>query len=478
MIAIKFGGSSLASADRIRGAVEIVRSELGRKPLVVVSALGDTTDRLLAAGEEALAGRVDPERIERPHRELVEQLGLRDVPIEPLLEQLAWLLRGVALIGELTGRTRDLLLSHGERLAARVVSAALASDGIPATAVDAWDAGLLTDSRHGGASPLPGIERRIDEALANREEVPVVTGFIARDERGDVTTLGRSGSDYTASILAAAVGADEVQIWTDVDGVMTCDPGLDDRAAGLPLLSFEEASELAYYGAAVLHPSTLVPAIRAGIPVRVLNTQKPADQGTLILDRGRRLDRIAKSVVYKEDVALITLASPRLTSSVELLALALARLAGRGIRIHTATTSEATVSLVTASGCDAELLEAARDDLAELGEVEIEKSKAIVCVVGEELAGAVGALEKIFGALSRSGIKAGMVSHSASEINVGLLVDEEEIEPTVRALHDLLLASGETDEPSISEQIAEHAAIHSGADADLPFAGYSDLVIK
>ncbi|MBW2277005.1 MAG: aspartate kinase [Deltaproteobacteria bacterium] len=439
MIVMKFGGSSLASAEKISHCVALVRAEIERDPVVVVSALGKTTDRLLEAADQALDGRVDLGEIEGSHEQLCEQLGLDARVIEPLLYELRALLHGVSLIRELTDRTRDRLMSYGERMSTRVVAAAMAGEGVPATAVNAWDAGVITDSVHGAASPLLDSEERIAAELAKFDLVPVVTGFLGKDEQGHITTLGRSGSDYTASILGAAIGAEEVQIWTDVNGVMTCDPTVDDRARGLPELSFEEASELAYYGAQVLHPSTLVPAIRKGVPVLVRNTARPQDAGTRILPEPVRTSRLAKSVVYKEDVCLIHLASPRLTSAVDLLARSLEVLARHRVGIHMATTSEATVSLITGSGYDVQRLEAALAELGGLGWVETERGKTIVCVVGEELKGTAGVLGKIFGAVSAHGIKAKMVSQSASELNVAFLVDNDEITPAVRALHELLL---------------------------------------
>jgi aspartate kinase len=441
MIVVKFGGSSLASADKIVRCIALVREQIDREPVVVVSALGRTTDQLLESAERALAGRVDLREVEGFHTAVAAELGLDPRVVEPLLYDLSALLHGVSLIRELTDRTRDLLLSFGERMAARLMAAAMAGEGVPATAVNAWDAGLITDSRHGAASPLPAVMDRIPRALGKYELVPVVTGFLGRDEQGNVTTLGRSGSDYSASIIGAALGAEEVQIWTDVDGVMTCDPSLDDRARGLPVLSFEEAGELAYFGAKVLHPSTLVPAIRRGVPVVVRNTARPEDEGTRVVTEPVLTGRLAKSVVYKEDVALIHLTSPRITAAVNMLSQALEVMAYHRVGIHMANTSEATVSLVTDSGYDESRLDEALHELEDLGRVDVERGKTIVCVVGQELRGKAGVLGRIFGAVSGQGIKAKLVSQSASELNVAFLVDNAEVAPAVRALHELLLES-------------------------------------
>lgn len=439
MIVMKFGGSSLGSAERISRCTGLVLKERRRRPAVVVSACGGTTELLLEAAEAALLGEVDCGEIARFHAALLDGLGVRVKEVELLLSELRTLLTGVSLTRELTDRTRDLAMSFGERISARVFAAALAAAGMEAEPHDAFAIGLLTDSAHGGASPLDEAYDRIGAALAGRPATPVITGFLGADASGSVTTLGRSGSDYSASIVAAALGAEEVQIWTDVDGVMTCDPSLDARAENLPLLSFDEASELAYYGAEVLHPSTLVPAIRRGIPVRVLNTANPDAPGTRIVSEPQLTRRMAKSVVYKEGVALVHLGSPRHTSAVKLLSAALDVMCRHRVGIHMATTSEATVSLVTSSGCDPARLRAAADELARFGRVEIGTGKAIVCVVGAELSGNAAALGRIFGAISAEGIRAEMVSQSAAAINVGFLVDEREIAAAVRALHGLLL---------------------------------------
>ncbi len=440
MIVMKFGGNSLSTGDKILRCIELVRREIDRHPIVVVSACGKTTNSLLVAAREALQGEVNIDPIEIFHRGLMEDLGLEFELLEPLMEDLSALLMGVSLTKELTSRTRDLTMSFGERLSTRVVAAAMSKEGIEASAVNAFEIGLVTTGDHGCATPLPEAEKKIAESLRGITKLPVVTGFLGVDCKGAITTLGRNGSDYSASIIAAAVDAPEVQIWTDVNGVMTCDPSLDDSAQSLSLLSYEEAGELAYYGAQVLHQNTLVPAMSKGIPVRVLNTNNPMDPGTLIVSNPEMTTRIAKSVVYKENVCLINLASPRLTSAVELLSLSLDILRAAGVGIHMATTSEATVSLITTGGYDHELLAAALEDLRGIARVEAEPKKAIICVVGEELKGKVGVLGKIFGAVSSNGIKAKMVSQSASEINVAFLVDNVELESAVRALHEIVLA--------------------------------------
>lgn len=443
MIVMKFGGSSLGTPARIGGCVDLVEGEIRRSPIVVVSACGETTDALLAAAGKALEGTADGTPIRKIHADLLGGLALSGEILGGLLDELETLLTGISLTRELTPRTRDLVMSFGERLSARVFAGALSARGIAAGPVDSFEAGLVTTRSHGAAVPLPRSYGLLAGSLLGASGVPVVTGFLGADEDGAITTLGRSGSDYSASIIAKAVGAAQIQIWTDVDGVMTCDPCLDRGAASLRRLSFEEASELAYYGAKVLHRNTLVPAMEEGIPVRVLNTANPSDDGTMIVSRAEITERVAKSVVYKEDVCLVTLASLRLKSAAELLSASLDAMRSHGVGVHMATTSESTVSLVTENGFDPRSLAAALRSLEGLAAVRSEEGKAIVCVVGEELKGKAGVLGRIFSAVSARGIKARMVSQSASEINVAFLVDNDQVEAAVRALHRELLLCDE-----------------------------------
>ncbi|MDD5307024.1 MAG: aspartate kinase [Deltaproteobacteria bacterium] len=441
MIVMKFGGSSLASADKVRRCVGLVRRELARRPVVVVSAHGRTTNLLIEAARRALDGKVDLSAVERIHADLCRDLGVDFKVAEPLLAQLSAVLHGVSLLKELTPRTLDQVMSFGERMSTRIVASAMEAGGVAAAAVNAYDAGLLTDSNHGHAAPLPGIDDAIGRALCGMALVPVVTGFLGKDKKGDITTLGRSGSDFSASIVGAAIGAEEIQIWTDVNGVMTADPSVDPQARNLPVLSFTEASELAYYGAEVLHPNTLVPAIRKKIPVRVLNTLRPEDEGTVILAEPALGNRIAKSVVYKEDVCLINVTTERLMSAAKVLAAAIGILDARGVGVHLAATSEATVSMVTDRAYGDEELGPALEELGRHGAVAVERDLAILCVVGEEMRGRAGAAGKILTVLGETGVNARMISQSASELNVAVLVDNAAIEPAVKALHRMLLGS-------------------------------------
>ncbi len=441
MIVLKFGGTSVGTPDKIRHCIDIVRRQAERRPVVVVSAHGKTTDNLIVSAKRALAGSVETDTIRTYHERLAKELEIDRTHIDPLICDLESLLRGISLIRELTPRTLDHVMSFGERLSSRIFSAAMVNEGVPAIAVDSFDIGLLTNSNFGNATPLNGVEERINEKITGLSAIPVVTGFIAKDEEGNITTLGRSGSDFTASIIGAAINAEEIQIWKDVDGVMTADPFVCKSAQNIPVMSFNEASELSYYGAEVLHPSTLVPAMAKKIPVRVANTLKPEEVGTMILADSAVVDRFAKSIVYKEDLCLIYIASPEFNFTTRLLFSSLEILNRHDIGIHIAATSESSVSFVTSQPYSEEVLLKASADLERLGAVSFEKEKTLICVVGEELKGNPKVLGDIFTAVGKVGIKARMVSQSASEINIAFLVDNSQITDTVISLHNILIGS-------------------------------------
>jgi aspartate kinase len=257
LIVLKFGGTSVGGPEPIRRLGEIVRRCLPEKPVVVVSAMSGVTNRLFRISDLAILGTSWQEELSglrEHHRSTLRDLGLETALLDPLFGELEGLIRGIALIRECTLRTKDYLVSFGERFSVRMVAAHLRGIGLEAAALDSFDAGLVTDGRFGGARPLSDVDARIRSALSKASGVPVITGYIGKDEAGNITTLGRGGSDYSASIFGAALDAKEIQIWTDVDGVMTADPRIVKGARFIPKMSFAEASELAFYGAKVLHP--------------------------------------------------------------------------------------------------------------------------------------------------------------------------------------------------------------------------------
>ncbi len=435
MIIQKFGGTSVGGADPIRRLGRIVQSSLARRPVVVVSAVGGVTNRLFRIGDLAQQGgewKGELETLVALHREIARELALDAAPIERLLVELGDLVRGIALIRELTPRTQDHLASFGERLSVRLVAAHLASLGLAARAFDAWEAGLTTDGRFGGARPLPESEATIRAALAGTEGVPVITGYIAKDARGAITTLGRGGSDYSAAIFGAALGVEEIQIWTDVDGVMSADPRLVEEARFVPTLSFAEAAELAFFGAKVLHPATMVPAIAKNIPIRVLNSFRPEFPGTTVVGRLASDQRAVKSITSKERIAVVSIvAAPMLLQFgfLERIADVFAR---HEIVVDMIATSEVSVALTTDATAR---LEPVCAELARFSEVNVAREVALVSVVGEELQDSLAIPRAIFDVLDERGVRVEMISYGATRNNLSLVVPRERVREVVRALH-------------------------------------------
>jgi len=432
MLVMKFGGSSVAGAEKIRRVREIVASRLKRRPVLVVSAFRGVTDELLGLAREALDGRKPSiAGLKKRHAEAAAELGVDDASLAPLFEDLNDLLKGISLLRELTPRTLDFAASFGERFSARLIAAHFSKEGLPAQAWDAFDAGLLVDERFGGAAPLPEADAEIRAKLGKADKLPVVTGFIGKTRSGEIATLGRNGSDYSATIFGAALGAEEIQIWSDTDGIMTADPRIVPAAKPIAELSFEEACELAYYGGKVLHPHTLVPAIKKDIPVRVLNTFKPEHHGTRIVAKAEGAPGVA-SIAFKRHQHLVSVSSPRMAAGSGFLARIFAAFAKHEISVNVIATSEITVS-VTADKPEA--IERAAAELRGEFEVSTRSGAAVLCVVGDGIHEKVGVAGELFGALRDAGVNVLMISQGASKSNIACVVDDAAVDPAVRALH-------------------------------------------
>jgi len=430
---LKFGGTSVGSGQNLERVAEIVRGELEARPVVVVSAHSEVTDELLRQARRAASGRYSLRRLRRRHVNLLRDVGVEPGVVEPLLDELGDLLRGLTLVGELTPRSLDLVASFGERMSARGVAALLEGRGIAARPFDAYDLGLRTDSRFTRATPDTSCFSDVRKALnAVKGAVPVVTGFIAKDGRGDITTLGRSGSDLTATLLGAAVRADEVQIWTDVDGIMTADPRVVKKPKAIPALSIAEASELAYYGARVIHPATMLPAVENRIPVRVRNTSTPEAEGTLILGEVAPGRTAVKSIAYKRGIILVTVASQRMLLQSGFMAKIFEVFSKYDISVDLVATSEVTVSVTIDSDRH---LDAVEKDLRVFSDVTIERDMAQVCVVGEGIREKVGVVAEVFSALKKARQPVRLISHGGTKINISFLLDAHGVERAVRALH-------------------------------------------
>jgi aspartate kinase len=290
---------------------------MGYKPIIVCSAMGKTTNSLLNAGEFALGGNIHVEAIRTLHLTTAEALGLPasvSESLNTLLDEVAKLLEGVRYIGELTPRTQDTLVSFGERLSIRMMSGVLNKLGVPAQVFDAWTLGVTTTSEFGNSDIHEDSYTKIKSTLSRLDPfiVPVVTGFIGHDTKGRITTLGRGGSDLTATVIGSAGGLDEVQVWKDVDGIMTADPKLVKNAKPVTEVTYEEAAELAYFGAQVLHPISMQPAIRSSIPVRVKNSYNPSATGTVITGKRDKSGTVVTAITSKSNIQLIDIVSTRM----------------------------------------------------------------------------------------------------------------------------------------------------------------------
>jgi aspartate kinase len=434
----KFGGTSVGNADAVARACAIVKCMSDRRPVVVVSAAAGVTNDLIRLGQSALhQANWEPafDELAQRHRVLQRDLGVVVQSIQPLLSELHDLVRGIALIRELTPRTADYLASFGERLSARIVAAQLDASGVPARAIDAWDAGLVTDGRFGLARPLPHSSARIVEALAEVAETPVITGYIGRDVHGNITTLGRGGSDYSAAIFGAALHVGEIQIWTDVDGVMTADPRKVRDAHLLEVMSFAEAAELAFFGAKVLHPATMVPAVKAGIPIRVLNTFRPEAPGTRVVAKLDSSERRAKSIATKDSIVAVNVVANEMMLQYGFLERIADAFARHEVVVDVIATSEVSVALTTDKDARLEPVVA---ELAQFAEVTVVRDIALVSVVGEELKTSTDFAARVFGTLSELDVRLEMISYGATRNNLSFVVPAARLDEVVNALHERL----------------------------------------
>lgn len=444
MIVMKFGGTSVESAAAIERVAGIVRARLDRKPLVVVSAMGKTTNRLLAAAEKAAAGNLgdalrDAEELLEYHRREARALarGEERAAIDTLLdshfEQLESTLEQTAAAGQVTPALWDETASYGERLSSALVALVFPAFGIPAVHVDARTV-LITDSRHTQALPLYSrTYARFKEKVAPllEDRVAVMGGFIGAAADGTTTTLGRGGSDFSAAIAGAGIGAEEIQIWTDVDGMLTCDPRILPGGRRVRKISFDEAAELAYFGAKVLHPATVQPAIEKNIPVRILNSRRPDVEGTLIVAGTVQCRNPIKSIACKREITVVEIRSLRMLMAHGFLRRIFEVFDRYQTPVDLVTTSEVCVAVtIDQPGRIADI----ERELARISDVRVLPHQAILCLVGDALRETAGIGARIFGALR--GINVRMISHGASFNNVSLVVRDEDVVAAVSALHE------------------------------------------
>ncbi len=442
VVVMKFGGTSVEDEAAIRRLIAIVQSRRGKQPVVVVSALAKVTDQLLDAGKAAANGRLGAalasvRDIYVRHELLADSLvshsayGVLDRELRGCFQALESLLLELEASSELDLRSQDKLLGFGECFSSRLVKEALCEAGVLAAHVDAHKC-IVTDSRHGEANPLwEATNERLQEALGpllQAGSVPVLGGFIAATEDGVPTTLGRGGSDFTAAIVGAALGAARVEIWTDVDGVMTTDPKLCSDAQVIRKMSFEEASELAHFGAKVLHPATLAPAMRENIPVYVLNSRRPEGEGTEIVSRAHT-GRQVSAITAKRNVAVVDITLSRALDS-ELLGQVFAAFDQHSCHVDVMATALSRLSLLVGSIAP---LPAVAVQLNGVADLRWENHKALICLVGENVRRQPEVASRVFAAVSDMDVR--VLCQGASDRAISFLVEDAKVQESVQRLH-------------------------------------------
>lgn len=461
MVVMKFGGTSVADHAAIERLMAIVRAERQvaiqpesqdwRGPIVVVSALGGATDRLLGVAAEAGAG--DAEGARENTRALRQRhLDVARVISDPALraEVEAFLVRefdeleriagALGVLREVSPRWLDAIAAVGETASSRIVAAALTSHGLPARWIDARRV-IVTDAEHTSAAPLfpetrAALQKVVDPILAARQ-VPVIGGFVGATRDGITTTLGRGGSDYSAAIVGACLGASEIQIWTDVDGMLTADPRIVPNVQVVPQLSFAEASELAYFGAKVLHPATIQPAVSENIPVKILNSRRPLDaQGTLITRERAAADRALTAVASKTGVTVVDITSTRMLMAHGFLNRIFDVFEQYKTSVDVVTTSEVSVSVTID---DRRHLPEIIQKLEEVADVTREDDMAIICAVGEGLQSDPTFVGQLLQAIG--GVPIRMVSQAASRRNITFVIRAVDLPAALTRIHDRFFAA-------------------------------------
>jgi aspartate kinase len=446
MIVMKFGGTSVESATAIDRVAKIVHARLPDKPVVVISAMSKITDQLVAMSKAAGTGDKDKAlelslAARERHYQAVSEL-LHHGTFTPLHEELERdfngldeLLRGISAVGELTPRTTDNVLSFGERINAKIVAAGFEARGLKSQMVDSRQV-VITDNQHTKAVPqFDEIDFRLKEHVKPAVDhgfVPVMGGFIGSTKEGVTTTIGRGGSDFSAAIVGAGLDAERIEIWTDVDGMKTTDPNLCPSALRIKNIGFEEAAELAYFGAKVLHPATLLPAVKKNIPVLILNSRNPSNEGTVITARAPHCRNPFKAIAAKKRITIIDIVATRMLGAHGFLRSVFEIFDRHRCAVDVVSTSEVSVSLTVDSN---EAIPAIANDLQNFGDVQYEGRKAIVCLVGENIRETPGIAGKVFGAMSDINIR--MISQGASEINLTFVIEEDDVPRAVTRLHEI-----------------------------------------
>ncbi len=455
-LVMKFGGTSVGDGIRMKHVAELAKNyhDEGNEIVLVTSALSGVTDSLLKNARDATeTGKTSAVKefiadlTKQHHKAAQDAIGLSTIvekkiaELDQRIEELEKALIGICYLGELTARSVDYISSYGERLAAPILSGAINSLGLNSNSFTGGEAGILTSDNYGNARPLDEtyvlVRDRIEPLLA--DGIPVICGFIAENEAGIITTLGRGGSDFTASIIGAAIKANEIWLWKEVDGIMTTDPNIVPDAKPIPVISYIEAMEMSYFGAKVLHPKAIEPAIKHGIPVRVKNTFHPEVPGTIIVKDQKLSKDVVKAVTVIKNVALINISGAGMVGTIGVAARVFTTLANEGVNIVMISqgSSESNISLVVD---EAQVDKAVRAIKAEfkngiIKEVTPDRNISVVAVVGAGMANTPGVAGRVFGALGKARVNVIMISQGSSQHNISFVVSEEGSKKAVSVLH-------------------------------------------
>jgi aspartate kinase len=452
MIVMKFGGTSVESAEAIERVSKIVASRIKQSPLVVVSAMAKVTDQLVTMGNTAATGDcgealASVELLRDRHQQTAKALlgEKRAAALAPKLQahfvELENFVRGLAAVRELTPRGSDYLLSFGELLSSLIVADAFAVRGLNAAWIDSREC-LVTDTTHTRAVPrLPETREKSKKKISpllSKKRIPVMGGFIAASADGIPTTLGRGGSDYSAAIMGAALDAEKIEIWTDVEGMMTTDPRLCPDARTIKQISFNEAAELAYFGAKVLHPLTLLPAIHQNIPVYVLNSRNLKSTGTEITAQAPPSSDVFRAITAKKGVSIVNVVASRGVGVHGFLRSVFEAMDRHSASVDLVAISEVSMSFTIETK---RLAQALIKDLEQIADVNVDNDQAVICLVGEDIHGKPGIAASVFNTVADSQVNIRMISQGASEINISFVVKEDDVPRVVRHLHNYFFST-------------------------------------
>jgi aspartate kinase len=452
---MKFGGTLMGSTQAIQRSAGLAATSIreGKKVIVVPSAMSGVTDQLIKIAHSSEQGHIEAAndlivQIKERHLATTRELGATDdsptlKKIAELLESLSQTVHGIYLLRELTTRSKDLIVSFGERLSAPLMQITLEKMGIASRDLSGGEAGLITSSVFGGARPLPEAFKRIPDRLnplLKQNITPVVTGFIGETDQGVITTLGRGGTDYTATIIGAALEADEVWTWKDVDGVMTADPRLVPEAQNLEQLSYEEVMEMAYFGAKVLHPLAVTPLQEKNIPLRVKSAADPGFAGTLVTAHPKPLKNAIKAVTAIRNAAIVDIGGAGMIGVPQVVSKIFDVLADEDINVImiSQSSSMANISLVVQQSDGQRTIAALQRQFANsemIRTIELFEEMAAVAIVGEGMRGMKGVAAKLFAAVAAEDINLDMISQGSSELNISFAIDDTYTPKAVQAIH-------------------------------------------